>query len=67
MAERAMALWPNAGEADARPVPGAGYRRVTPIVPKDPVVPDHAPGALRLPIDLGMPAVPVPQPEGASA
>jgi cholesterol oxidase len=55
MAERAMALWPNAGEADPRPEQGDGYRRVVPVAPKNPVVPEHAPGALRLPVDLGMP------------
>jgi cholesterol oxidase len=59
MAERAMSLWPNAGEADPRPEHGsAEYRRVAPVAPKNPVVPDHAPGALRLPVDLGMPRVP---------
>ena len=30
MAERAMSLWPNAGEEDPRPEQGAGYRRVSP-------------------------------------
>jgi cholesterol oxidase len=49
-AERAMAFWPNKGEADPRPPLGAGYQRVLPVVPAQPVVPDHAPGALRLPI-----------------
>ena len=57
MAERAMSLWPNAGQPDPRPAPGAGYRRVAPVPPRSPVVPDHAPGALRLPVDLGMPEV----------
>ncbi|WP_067715285.1 GMC oxidoreductase [Nocardia yamanashiensis] len=49
-AERAIALWPNKGDADARPEPGAGYRRIAPIAPKRPVVPPTAPAALRLPI-----------------
>ncbi len=49
-AERAMAMWPNKGEADARPELGAAYRRVAAVRPKSPVVPEHAPGALRLPI-----------------
>ncbi len=49
-AERAMALWPNKGEADARPALGSAYERVGPVVPAAPVVPDSAPGALRLPI-----------------
>ena len=48
-AERAMALWPNKGEADARPAQGSGYERLSPLAPKNPVVPDAAPGALRLP------------------
>ena len=28
LAERAMSLWPNKGEADARPPLGSGYERV---------------------------------------
>jgi cholesterol oxidase len=47
-AERAMALWPNKGEADVRPAPGEPYRPVPPIPPRQPIVPAHAPGALRL-------------------
>ena len=49
-AERAMAMWPNKGELDPRPLQGEAYRRVEPIEPKSPVVPDEAPGALHLPI-----------------
>ncbi len=49
-AERAMSFWPNKGEADARPVLGAGYRRIPAVPPRHPVVPEGAPGALRLPI-----------------
>ena len=49
-AERAMAFWPNKGEADPRPALGAPYERVSPVAPSAPVVPDGAPGALRLPI-----------------
>lgn len=49
-AERAMALWPNKGEDDNRPAQGSGYARLNPVAPKNPVVPDAAPGALRLPI-----------------
>jgi len=49
-AERAMALWPNKGEADPRPAVGSAYEPVTPVAPRNPVVPDSAPGALRLPI-----------------
>ncbi|WP_019928619.1 GMC oxidoreductase [Nocardia sp. BMG111209] len=49
-AERAAALWPNRGEADPRPAAGAPYRRISPVAPRQPVVPDSAPAALRLPI-----------------
>ncbi|GIH89492.1 GMC oxidoreductase [Planobispora siamensis] len=49
-AERAMALWPNKGEADARPAPGSPYVRLAPVAPGNPAVPAAAPGALRLPI-----------------
>jgi cholesterol oxidase len=48
--ERAMAFWPNKGEADPRPTLGATYERIAPIAPQAPVVPESAPGALRLPI-----------------
>ncbi|WP_030175922.1 GMC oxidoreductase [Spirillospora albida] len=49
-AERAMSLWPNKGEPDARPELGHGYRRLNAVPPKNPVVPAGAPGALNLPI-----------------
>jgi cholesterol oxidase len=49
-AERAMAFWPNKGEIDTRPALGSAYQRIQPVAPKAPVVPDDAPGALRLPI-----------------
>jgi cholesterol oxidase len=49
-AERALAYWPNKGETDTRPAPGEAYRRIQPVAPKAPVVPDGAPAALRLPI-----------------
>ena len=49
-AERAMAYWPNRGEADPRPAVGEGFRSLEPIAPKNPVVPEDAPAALRLPI-----------------
>jgi cholesterol oxidase len=48
MAERAMSRWPNKNEPDHRPPLGTTYRRVAPIAPHSPVVPDHAPTALRL-------------------
>ncbi len=47
-AERAMALWPNKGDADLRPPLGASYERLAPIPPRAPVVPAGAPGELRL-------------------
>lgn len=50
LAERAVSLWPSKGERDPRPPVGAPYRRLAPVVPIDPVVPERAPGALRLPI-----------------
>jgi cholesterol oxidase len=49
-AERAMAFWPNHGEADPRPALGAPYQRITPVAPTRPAVPETAPAALRLPI-----------------
>jgi len=49
-AERAMAFWPNKGEADPRPALGQSYARLTPVQPASPVVPEQAVGALRLPI-----------------
>ncbi|MBX7547291.1 GMC family oxidoreductase [Streptomyces sp. NPDC004232] len=56
-AERAMSFWPNKGEADPRPAPGAAYERLKPVEPQSPAVPQDAFGALRLPF-LGIPAVP---------
>ncbi|MGI5195419.1 GMC family oxidoreductase N-terminal domain-containing protein [Streptomyces sp. CA-288835] len=56
-AERAMSYWPNKGDADPRPAPGATYERLKPVEPRSPVVPPDAFGALRLPF-LGMPTVP---------
>jgi cholesterol oxidase len=61
-AERAMAHWPNRGEADARPALGAPYQRVQPVFPATPIVPADAPAALsftvrpRAVVSLGMPA-----------
>ncbi|QXV59218.1 GMC oxidoreductase [Amycolatopsis sp. TNS106] len=49
-AERAMSLWPNKGEPDPRPPLGSPYRRLSPVAPLKPVVPPHAPAALRLPL-----------------
>ncbi len=49
-AERAMALWPNRGEPDLRPALGEAYRRIGPVAPHHPTVPEGAPGTLRLPL-----------------
>ncbi|MER5539583.1 GMC family oxidoreductase [Streptomyces mirabilis] len=56
-AERAMSYWPNKGEEDPRPAPGAAYEQLTPVEPLRPAVPSSAFGALKLPF-LGMPTVP---------
>lgn len=48
MSERAVALWPNKDEPDPRPALGSAYQRVSPVRPHAPIVPDSAPGALRL-------------------
>ena len=49
-AERAMSFWPNKGDVDPRPALGSAYARIDAVAPKNPVVPDAAPGALRLPM-----------------
>jgi cholesterol oxidase len=46
-AERAMSMWPNAGDADPRPGLAETYVAVAPIPPRAPAVPAHAPAALR--------------------
>ncbi|MGW4129164.1 FAD-dependent oxidoreductase [Amycolatopsis japonica] len=46
-AERAMAYWPNRGDADPRPPLGEAYRRIDPVPPRNPAVPAGAPAALR--------------------
>ncbi|MFF9895695.1 GMC oxidoreductase [Streptomyces longispororuber] len=56
-AERAMSFWPNKGDPDPRPAPGAAYVRLAPVEPRSPAVPADAFGALRLPF-LGVPVVP---------
>ena len=48
LAERAIGMWPNAGDEDPRPEMGEPYRRVETIAPARPAVPATAPGALRL-------------------
>jgi len=47
-AERAMSLWPNKGEADPRPRQGEEYRRLSPVAPRSPAVPETAFGRLDL-------------------
>ena len=47
-AERAFSFWPNKGEADPRPNQNQKYQRVSAIEPKNPVVPAHAPAALKI-------------------
>jgi cholesterol oxidase len=47
-AERAIAMWPNNGDADPRPPLGHDYQRIEPIAPHAPFVPAWAPAALRL-------------------
>jgi cholesterol oxidase len=54
-AERAIAMWPNKGERDGRPALGDDYVRVPAVSPRSPVVPESAPGALRLPLFVTMP------------
>ncbi|BCJ40725.1 cholesterol oxidase [Actinoplanes ianthinogenes] len=46
LAERAVAMWPNVGESDPRPL--TGYVSVNPVEPVKAVVPADAPAALRL-------------------
>jgi cholesterol oxidase len=48
LSERAVAHWPNKGEPDPRPPLGSTYQRVSPVRPRNPIVPETAPGALRL-------------------
>jgi len=47
-AERAISLWPNNGDADLRPLQGAPYLRINPILPRHPIVPIDAPAALKI-------------------
>jgi cholesterol oxidase len=49
-AERAMAFWPNRGDADPRPPLGSAYEWIPPVAPASPAVPPTAPAALRLPL-----------------
>lgn len=47
-AERAFSFWPNKGEVDPRPNQNQKYQRLSGIAPKHPVVPAHAPAALKV-------------------
>jgi cholesterol oxidase len=49
-AERAIALWPNNGDVDARPDLGEPYQRVPVVAPQHPAVPAGAPAALLIPM-----------------
>ncbi|MEV6426278.1 GMC family oxidoreductase [Nocardia sp. NPDC051463] len=49
-AERAAAYWPNNGEQDTRPAQGLAYQQISPVAPRNPVVPAGTPTALVLPI-----------------
>jgi cholesterol oxidase len=48
LAERAMSLWPNKGDLDARAPLGSSYKRISPVMPHRPIVPKGALGELRL-------------------
>jgi cholesterol oxidase len=48
LAERALSLWPNQGDADPRPALGEPYERIDAVAPRSPAVPAHAPTALRI-------------------
>lgn len=47
-AERAFSLWPNKGETDSRPEQGLAYKKIEPIAPLMPFVPQGAIGELRI-------------------
>lgn len=46
LAERAVAAWPNCGQADPRPPMLSAYSVVEPVALREPAVPAGAPGAL---------------------
>ena len=50
LTERATSLWPNRGDADPRPEMYEPYKRISPVAPNAPVVPDGAPAAYVLPL-----------------
>lgn len=47
-AERALAMWPNKGDSDPRPVQEVGYQPISPVMPRSPYVPEHASAAYRI-------------------
>lgn len=55
-AERACALWPNAGDPDPRPPLGSRYTRLDPVAPRHPAVPSGARAALHLTVVRRSPA-----------
>ncbi|NCT90886.1 GMC family oxidoreductase [Cellulomonas sp. APG4] len=65
-AERAVALWPCAGEPDPRPADQTRYVRLAPVPPRAPVVPARAPAALWTAADDGVPD-PADTPSGPAA
>lgn len=48
LAERAMSFWPNKGDEDPRPPLGSGYDRISPVMPRAPIVPAGSPAEYRL-------------------
>ncbi|WP_026197138.1 GMC family oxidoreductase [Sciscionella marina] len=43
LAERAVSMWPNAGEPDPRPAPDEPYRHVEPVLARNPVLSQETP------------------------
>ena len=52
-----MAMWPNKGEPDTRPSQEEGYRRVEPVFPRSPAVPEGAFAELRYTTSLPLSVV----------
>ncbi|GAA1467918.1 GMC family oxidoreductase [Nocardiopsis exhalans] len=66
-AERAMSMWPNKGEEDARPAQGEDYRRTKPVFPRNPAVPTGAFAELRFTKSLPLSVVSSTEPPGGEA
>ncbi len=47
-AERALSMWPNKGDVDPRPLQGSPYISIKAQAPRHPIVPVHAPAALKI-------------------